>query len=126
MLDRASSGVRGEPRRTPNDLEDGISANGHGPSAVARQFLDGNGPGPEMFEVGELADAYVSLLRSSGVVAELRVHQGQMHGFFEPVEIRQGERAFQQVVRTLRSICSRSERLEGAAASPLDDLLAHA
>lgn len=314
MLDRASSGVRGEPRRTPNDLEDGTSANGHGPSAVARQFLDGNGPGPEMFEVHDLADpanatrharllipvaqpratvvyfhsggwlsdsvldaepiarrlaertactfavvgyrtrdaqgttlaradalhwwnrlagddadlralsrpavvmglghgarlcceisatadadplmrrpllqilvdpvlrdssdvadgedaeidahirhavraaearygldefdfgpntvpalvitsdslahpdadAYVSLLRSSGVAAELRVHQGQMHGFFEAVEIRQGERAFQQVVRTLRSICSRSERLEGAAAPPLDDLLAHA
>jgi acetyl esterase len=314
VLDRASGGVQGGPVQTPMDIEDGASGNGHGPSSVARRFLDGNGPGPEMYEVRDLADpanattlarllvpvarpratvvyfhsggwlsdsvpdaepiarrlaertacafavvayrardaqgktlaradalrwwnrlvgddadqrassrpavvmglghgarlcceisatadadplmrrpllqilvdpvlrdssevagakgagidahirhavraaearyglgefdfrpntapalvitsdslaqpdadAYVSMLRSSGVLAELRVHQGQMHGFFEAVEIRQGERAFQQVVRTLRSICSRSERLEGAATLPLDDLLAHA
>jgi acetyl esterase len=72
------------------------------------------------------AEGYVNLIRSRGVAAELRVHKGQMHGFFEAVEIRQGERAPQQVVRVLRAVCSRSERLRIAAVSNLDDLLAHA
>jgi acetyl esterase/lipase len=70
---------------------------------------------------GEL---YVETLRSAQTPVELRIHSGQMHGFFDAMTVRQGERAFQQVIRVVRAVCSRAERLKNQTPDDLADLLA--
>jgi acetyl esterase len=69
-------------------------------------------------------ESYVETLRSAQVPAELRIHSGQMHGFFDAVAVRQGERAFQQVIRVVRAVCSRAERLQTHTPGDVADLLA--